>query len=232
LFIFALKQRAGMSYTLAEEDYLKAIYKVAERQGNPVSTSAIAEVMQTRAASVTDMLRKLSEKGLIHYERYRGVSLSAEGERLATQLIRKHRLWEVFLVDKLGFTWDEVHEIAEQLEHIHSDSLVERLDHFLGKPRFDPHGDPIPDASGAFRRRQQILLSALESGSQAVIVGVKEHAPAFLRYLDQSGLTLGVGIHLVERFPFDGSLQLRLENGQIRNVSGTVAGFLYVQEVA
>lgn len=220
-----------MSYTLAEEDYLKAIYKVAERQGNPVNTSAIAEVMQTRAASVTDMLRKLSDKGLIHYERYRGVSLSETGEQLATQLIRRHRLWEVFLVEKLGFTWDEVHEIAEQLEHIHSDNLVERLDVYLGRPRFDPHGDPIPDASGTFRRRQQILLSELEPGALAVIVGVKEHAPAFLRYLDQSDLTLGVQVRVEERFPFDGSLKLKLESGEIRNISGTVAGFLYVQEV-
>jgi len=218
-----------MSYTLAEEDYLKAIYKVAERQGNPVSTSAIAEVMQTRAASVTDMLRKLSDKGLIHYERYKGVSLSKEGARLATQLIRRHRLWEVFLVDKLGFTWDEVHDIAEQLEHIQSDNLVERLDVFLGRPRYDPHGDPIPDAAGAYRMRQQILLSELEPGMQAVIVGVREHAPAFLQYLDQSGLTLGVAIRLEERFPFDGSLRLRLSDGGIRTVSGKVAGFVYVQ---
>jgi DtxR family transcriptional regulator, Mn-dependent transcriptional regulator len=218
-----------MTYTLAEEDYLKAIYKVAERQGNPVSTSAIAEVMQTRAASVTDMLRKLSDKGLIHYERYKGVSLSKEGARLATQLIRRHRLWEVFLVDKLGFTWDEVHDIAEQLEHIQSDTLVERLDVFLGRPRYDPHGDPIPDAAGAYRMRQQILLSELEPGIQAVIVGVREHAPAFLQYLDQSGLTLGVAIRLEERFPFDGSLRLRLSDGGIRTVSGKVAGFVYVQ---
>jgi DtxR family transcriptional regulator, Mn-dependent transcriptional regulator len=218
-----------MTYTLAEEDYLKAIYKVAERQGNPVSTSAIAEVMQTRAASVTDMLRKLSDKGLIHYERYKGVSLSKEGARMATQLIRRHRLWEVFLVDKLGFTWDEVHEIAEQLEHIQSDNLVERLDQFLGRPRFDPHGDPIPDAAGAYRMRQQILLSELEPGMQAVIVGVREHAPAFLQYLDQSGLTLGVAIRLEERFPFDGSLRLGLGDGSTRNVSGKVAGFIYVQ---
>lgn len=220
-----------MAYTLAEEDYLKAIYKVAERQGNPVSTSAIAEVMQTRAASVTDMLKKLSDKGLIHYERYKGVSLSREGIRLATQLIRKHRLWEAFLVDKLGYTWDEVHEIAEQLEHIQSESLIDRLDHFLGHPRFDPHGDPIPDAAGAYRMRQQILLSELPAGRQALIVGVREHAPAFLQYLDQSGLTLGVTLGVEARFPFDGSLQLRFQNGTPLTISGTVAGFLYVQPV-
>lgn len=218
-----------MSYTLAEEDYLKAIYKVAERQGNPVSTSGIAEAVQNRAASVTDMLKKLAEKGLIHYERYRGVQLTREGARIATQLIRKHRLWEVFLVEKLGFTWDEVHDIAEQLEHIRSENLVERLDHFLGHPRFDPHGDPIPDASGAYRMRQQILLSELDPGQKGIIVGVKEHAPAFLRFLDQQGLTIGAILKVTERFAFDGSVQLVLNEDATRLVSGKAAAFIYVQ---
>ncbi|MCO6485397.1 MAG: metal-dependent transcriptional regulator [Saprospiraceae bacterium] len=218
-----------MSYTLAEEDYLKAIYKVAERQGNPVSTSGIAEAVQNRAASVTDMLKKLAEKGLIHYERYRGVQLTREGARIATQLIRKHRLWEVFLVEKLGFTWDEVHDIAEQLEHIRSENLVERLDHFLGHPRFDPHGDPIPDASGAYRMRQQILLSELDPGQKGIIVGVKEHAPAFLRFLDQQGLTIGATLKVIERFAFDGSVQLVLNEDATRLVSGKAAAFIYVQ---
>ncbi|MBP6183916.1 MAG: metal-dependent transcriptional regulator [Saprospiraceae bacterium] len=218
-----------MAFTLAEEDYLKAIYKGSEKYGNPVSTSAIAEIMQTRAASVTDMLKKLAEKDLIHYERYRGVSLTKEGAKTATMLIRKHRLWEVFLVDKLGFTWDEVHDIAEQLEHIQSDALVDRLDHFLGTPRFDPHGDPIPDASGAYRMRPQILLNELPLAQSAVIVGVKEHTSAFLKYLDQMGLTLGVHLHVEEVFPYDGSLKLILQDGSSRLVSGKAAPFIYVQ---
>lgn len=218
-----------MAFTLAEEDYLKAIYKVAERQGNPVSTSGIAEIMQTRAASVTDMLKKLADKGLIHYERYRGVSLTKEGAKTATLLIRKHRLWEVFLVDKLGYSWDEVHDIAEQLEHIQSESLVDRLDIFLGTPRFDPHGDPIPDAAGAYRMRPQILLSELPIGQSAIIVGVKEHTSAFLQYLDQAGLTLGVELRIEEIFTYDGSLKLTMNNGDSRLLSGKAAPLIYVQ---
>lgn len=217
-----------MPYTLAEEDYLKAIYKVAERTGSPVNTSAIAVQINTSAASVTDMLRKLAEKGLVNYQRYKGVSLSRDGVRIATQLIRKHRLWEVFLVEKLGFTWDEVHDIAEQLEHIQSDHLVDKLDAYLAFPRFDPHGDPIPDASGAYRMRQQILLSEMAVGQEATIVGVKEHATAFLQYLDKVGLHLGTAIHLIERVPFDGSVRVRMYPAKDVTLSEKSASFIYV----
>lgn len=217
-----------MPYTLAEEDYLKAIYKVAERTGSPVNTSAIAVQINTSAASVTDMLRKLAEKGLVNYQRYKGVSLSKEGVRIATQLIRKHRLWEVFLVEKLGFTWDAVHDIAEQLEHIQSDNLVDKLDAYLAFPRFDPHGDPIPDASGAYRMRQQILLSDMAVGQEATIVGVKEHAAAFLQYLDKEGLHLGTALYLIERLPFDGSVRVRMSPSREVTLSEKSASFIYV----
>ena len=132
----------------AEENYLKAIFKITEKEGKTATTNAIAAALNTTAASVTDMLKRLAEKDLINYEKYRGVQLSSGGEQIATILIRKHRLWEVFLVNKLGFAWDEVHELAEQLEHIQGEALVERLDEYLGRPQFDPHGDPIPDAEG------------------------------------------------------------------------------------
>ncbi len=220
-----------MTYTLAEEDYLKTIYKIAERQGVPVSTSAIADLMQTRPASVTDMLKKLAEKDLIDYKRYHGVSLTKAGARWATQLIRKHRLWECFLVDKLGYNWDEVHEIAEQLEHIQSDTLIDRLDDYLKNPKFDPHGDPIPDASGAYRMRYQILLSDLEIGQQAILVGVREHTSTFLQYLDQNNLALGVNLEILEVLPYDGSLRLRLAEENPLLISGQVARQLYVRQI-
>lgn len=220
-----------MTYTLAEEDYLKAIYKIAERHGTPVSTSAISELMQTRPASVTDMLKKLADKELIDYKRYHGVSLTRTGARQATLLIRKHRLWECFLVEKLGFNWDEVHVIAEQLEHIQSDTLIDRLDDYLDNPKFDPHGDPIPDASGAYRMRYQILLSDLGLHQRAVLVGVREHTSSFLQYLDQNHLALGATLEVVEVLPYDGSVRLRLSDGEPFLISGQVARQLFVRQI-
>ena len=147
-------------HTLTEENYLKAIYKLHEDKPDKINTNAIAGLVDTAPASVTDMLRKLADKKLIRYAKYQGVSLTATGKKAAVSVIRKHRLWELFLVEKLGYSWDEVHEIAEQLEHIHSDSLVSRLSTFLGNPRMDPHGDPIPDENGNFHSRKSIPLSA------------------------------------------------------------------------
>lgn len=218
-----------MVFTLAEEDYLKAIYKISERQGVPVSTNAIAEQIQTKPASVTDMLKKLAEKDLLDYTPYHGVSLTRSGARTATMLIRKHRLWESFLVDKLGYSWDAVHEIAEQLEHIQSDTLIDRLDEFLGHPKFDPHGDPIPDASGAYRMRSQILLSELAIHQPAILVGVREHTTDFLQYLDQHGLVLGTSLQIHEILPYDGSLRLSIDQQDPILISGQVARQLYVK---
>src|ERR1041385_7989387 len=138
------------------ENYLKAIYKLLKTGSGKASTNEIADALKTAPASVTDMLKKLADKNLILYQRYQGVSLTSAGKKVAVDIIRKHRLWEMFLVTKLGFKWDEVHDIAEELEHIESDLLVNRLDEFLGKPRFDPHGDPIPDANGNFHLKKTI----------------------------------------------------------------------------
>jgi DtxR family Mn-dependent transcriptional regulator len=171
--------------TSAEENYLKAIFKIAEKEPGAVLTNALAAEMGTSAASATDMLKRLSDKQLVAYEKYRGVTLSETGCRIATDLIRKHRLWEVFLVDKLGFAWDEVHDFAEQLEHIHGEHLTERLDDFLGNPRFDPHGDPIPDAQGQFLRRAQTRFLNLTSG-------------------------LGAELELIERIAYDQSSKVRI----------------------
>lgn len=211
----------------AEENYLKAIFKIAEKEGKDASTNAIAGALQTTAASVTDMLKRLSDKSLIVYERYRGVRLTGEGKQIATGLIRKHRLWEVFLVDKLGFAWDEVHDIAEQLEHIRSETLAKRLDMYLGYPRYDPHGDPIPDANGHWTHRPQVLLSTLTPGQQASITGVNEHSPAFLQHLNQLGLGLGTVIEVLERFEYDRTLKVRIAD-KIQVLSEKVCQNLWV----
>ncbi|MEZ4940940.1 MAG: metal-dependent transcriptional regulator [Saprospiraceae bacterium] len=213
----------------AEENYLKAIFKISEKEAKAATTNAIAAEMQTTAASVTDMLKRLAEKNLIDYEKYRGVQLTPEGNKLATALIRKHRLWEVLLVEKLGFAWDEVHELAEQLEHVQGNGLVDRLDEFLGHPKFDPHGDPIPDAEGRWSFRQQVLLGTLKVGDHAVVTGVDDHSAAFLQYLDQMHLALGAQLELLERFPYDQSLRIRTGNGQEIVLSEKVGQNLYVK---
>ncbi|MDX1941205.1 MAG: metal-dependent transcriptional regulator [Saprospiraceae bacterium] len=213
-----------------EENYLKAIFKIAEREGKPVSTNAISNEMNTKAASVTDMLKRLSEKELIHYEKYKGVTLTDSGNRIATHLVRKHRLWEVFLVEKLHFSWDEVHDMAEQLEHIHSEELVERLDEFLGFPKFDPHGDPIPDAAGNFTFRKQLPMLDLEIGTKGVVVGVQDHSTAFLQYLDRLELVLGAEVHLLERFDYDESVKIILNGQKEQILSKKVAQNLFIQK--
>ncbi|HMN88985.1 MAG TPA: metal-dependent transcriptional regulator [Saprospiraceae bacterium] len=213
-----------------EENYLKAIFKIAEREGKLANTNAIAAEMSTSAASVTDMLKRLSEKALIHYEKYKGVMLTADGDRIARHLIRKHRLWEVFLVEKLHFSWDEVHDIAEQLEHIQAVELVERLDKFLGFPKFDPHGDPIPDAAGNFTFRKQAPLFELVPGDKGVVVGVQDHSVAFLQYLDRLQLVLGAKVQLLERFEYDESVKIILNEQQEQILSKKVAQNLFIQK--
>lgn len=196
--------------TSAEENYLKAIFKIAEKEPGAVLTNALAAAMGTSAASATDMLKRLSDKQLVAYEKYRGVTLTEAGSQLATTLIRKHRLWEVFLVDKLGFAWDEVHDFAEQLEHVQGDHLTERLDDFLGHPRFDPHGDPIPDAQGRWIRRPQARFATLTPGQRGVVTGVDDHSSAFLQYLDELGIGLGVEMVLLERTAYDQSTKVSI----------------------
>jgi len=216
--------------SVTEENYLKAIFKISERDAKSASTNSISKEINTTAASVTDMIRRLSSKKLVDYQKYKGVMLTEEGNRLATGLIRKHRLWEVFLVEKLEFTWDEVHELAEQLEHIQSEELVERLDIFLERPKFDPHGDPIPNAEGIFTRRVQVELSTLEEGDSGTIVGVQEDAQTFLQYLDKTGLVLGAKLKVLERFEFDGSVSLLLNDNERLTVSSKICKNLFVKK--
>lgn len=212
------------SYT--EENYLKIIYHLSEIS-NPVLTNAIAERIQTKAASVTDMLKKLADKELVNYVKYQGVTLTEKGKLTAINIVRKHRLWEVFLVDKLNFKWDEVHEVAEELEHIQSNLLIERLDEFLDFPRVDPHGDPIPDKHGNFAELAFVKLSKLKSGDKGTITGVSEHSSAFLKHLEKLGLTLGKRIEIIEVLEFDGSVELLVEQ-QKTNISREVAKHILI----
>ncbi|MEM6379450.1 MAG: metal-dependent transcriptional regulator [Bacteroidota bacterium] len=213
-----------------EENYLKAIFKISEKTGSNASTNAIAQAMDTSAASVTDMIQRLSAKSLINYEKYKGVTLSEAGQQIATSLIRKHRLWEVFLVEQLQFSWDEVHEIAEQLEHIKSEELVRRLDSFLEHPKFDPHGDPIPDAEGNFTFRKQVLLMDLDVEEEGIVVGVQDTSTQFLQYLDQMKLVLGVEVKLLERFSYDESIRIEVKQTQKQlTLSKKVCQNIYVQ---
>ena len=212
-----------------EENYLKAIYKINERDGKSANTNAISAAMNTSAASVTDMLKRLAEKEFINYEKYKGVTLTPEGATAATTLVRKHRIWEVFLCDKLRYSWDECHDLAEQLEHIQSADLIERLDQFLGKPKFDPHGDPIPDRFGNFAERQQILLSQTRLGQEGTVVGVQESSSAFLQHLDRIGLVLGAELTVLDVFDFDKSVKIRLNDASEIIVSQKVSENVFIK---
>ena len=215
-------------FTLAEENYLKAIYHLEAKTTKGVSTNAIAEAMDTKPSSVTDMVQKLAEKKLLAYKKYKGTQLTGNGKKVATNVIRKHRLWEVFLVEKLNFHWDQVHDIAEQLEHIQRDELIKRLDAFLGHPDFDPHGDPIPDAKGNVKKTEKKLLSELKKGQRGVCVGVKESSGEFLQFLDKKKISIGTKIHVLGKEFFDGSMVILVGKDQ-SFISKKLAENLYVQ---
>ena len=216
--------------TLSEENYLKTIYHLTSFLEGEISTNAIADKMETKASSVTDMLKKLAEKNLVHYKKYQGVSLTDDGKWAAKMIVRKHRLWEVFLVEKLGFSWDEVHDIAEQLEHIKSEQLIDRLDDFLGNPTEDPHGDPIPDAKGTIIKVEKLLLSELSEHQSGMCVGVKDTSSEFLRYLDKQCISLGSKIECISKEVFDASLKIKVEGREL-TISNKIASNLFVKLV-
>ena len=219
-----------MKLSFAEENYLKAIYHLSIGGKQEVSTNAIAEVLKTKAASVSDMIRKLNDKGAIIYQKYQGVNISEEGKKAALQVIRKHRLWEVFLVEKLKFNWDEVHEIAEQLEHIKSPLLIRRLDEFLGFPKLDPHGDPIPDEHGEFKEKPKVALSQTTINQSGIIVAVKDTSSLFLQYIDKIGAYLGAKIKVLDRVEFDGSMELLIDGKKNIFISREVAENILITE--
>ena len=196
----------------SEEDYLKAVYHL-QKENKSVSTNAIASYLEMKPSSVSDMLKKLADKKLIYYKKYKGSSLTKKGKLIALSIIRKHRLWETFLVDKLGFGWGHVHNIAEQLEHIDSEELIDKLDAFLQFPKYDPHGDPIPGKDGMVEALNQKLLIELQNSDKGIITGVKKGTPSLLNYLDKEKIKLGDSIKVLEIREFDGSF-LILINGK------------------
>lgn len=214
--------------TFSEENYLKTIYHLTIVSDAEVSTNAIAEMMETKASSVTDMLKKLAEKDYVNYIKYQGVSLTNKGKLTAKMIVRKHRLWEVFLVEKLNFPWDEVHDIAEQLEHIKSEKLINKLDDFLGNPTEDPHGDPIPNAKGQIITIEKQLLSELSENQTGICVGVKDSSSEFLKYLDKQGIALGSKIEIIEKETFDSSLKIKVDSKEL-TISNKIAGNLFVK---
>ena len=215
-------------FSQSEENYLKAIYHLGNQSQKGVSTSDIANKLDTKASSVSDMIKKLSDKKLVEYKKYYGVNLTKKGKLIAASVVRKHRIWEVFLVDKLNFTWDEVHDVAEQLEHIKSKKLMEELDSFLGFPKTDPHGDPIPDKDGNLQTIEKTLLSNLKKGESGICIGVKDSSSDFLQYLDKQNIKLGDRIKVIDKEAFDESTHIQIANRNM-NISKKIASNLYIQ---
>lgn len=209
--------------TLTEQNYLKAIYKLSNGSDHDIYTNDIAHELNTTAASVTDMLKKLSDKKFIRYQKYQGVSLTNKGREVAVEIVRRHRMWEYFLVKKLNFNWDEIHEIAEELEHINSTLLIDRLEKFLDHPKFDPHGDPIPNHKGKILQLKTVKLSELKIQESGAVVGVMEQSPGFLKFLDKLKINLGSKISVIEQYDFDKSLKINIDKKNSVNVSFSVA---------
>ena len=201
-------------YSQSEEDYLKALYHL-ETDYDSISTNSIAGYLDMKPSSVTDMLKKLSEKKFINYQKYKGTSLTKKGKLIALSIVRKHRLWETFLVDKLGFGWDQVHSIAEELEHIKSEQLIENLDNFLGNPKYDPHGDPIPNKDGKIEKMNQKLLIELKAAQKGIITGVKKGTASLLSYLDKEKIKLGDSVKVIEILEFDGTFIVEINKRKL-----------------
>jgi len=218
--------------SFTEENYLKAIFKLSATKKEGVPTNSIAVEIDTKASSVTDMIKKLSDKKLVNYKKYQGVNLTEKGKKIAVTIIRNHRLWEVFLVEKLNFKWDEVHEFAEELEHIKSDDLTERLDAFLAFPKYDPHGDPIPDKNGNINRHQDITLADLSAKQKAIVVGVKEHSTEYLKYLESLNLILGAEIEVEKVVDFDQSMTILVNNKNKESISHQASKNLIIKKTS
>lgn len=224
-------KRAAEEYTAPVEDYLKTIYEL-ERATGSATTNDIAGRLSVAPASVSGMVRRLADQGLLEHEKYRGVRLTEEGRRVALGTIRRHRVIETYLTERLGYPWDQVHDEAERLEHAASDELIDRMAAALGEPTVDPHGAPIPTREGEIDESETTTIVELDVGESARIVRVSDDNPELLRYLDELGLTLGTGVTLLERAPFDGPITLRItcdgESGE-RIIGHNVAAAIGVE---
>jgi DtxR family Mn-dependent transcriptional regulator len=219
-----------MNFTISEENYIKRIYHLQQETGL-VNTNSLAAEMQTRAASVTDMLKKLKSKKLLQYEKYKGFKLNDAGKKAALDVVRKHRLWEYFLVEHLKFDWDKIHPIAEELEHISSEELVQRLDNFLGNPLFDPHGDPIPDKNGKITVIKQQSLTEIPFKKNVTVSSVRNQTEQMLDMLRHYNIALGTQLTVLKRFEFDGSLEIKVLKQSACIISEQVAKNVFVHDV-
>ncbi|MEP7164167.1 MAG: metal-dependent transcriptional regulator [Ferruginibacter sp.] len=216
-----------LSYT--EENYLKGLLQLTQERGNKTDagTNELAAHLKVKPATANDMLKKLKEKKLIEYEKYGKSSLTKEGRKKAIEVVRKHRLWETFLFEKLAFSWDEVHEVAEQLEHIQSPKLVDKLDEFLNFPAFDPHGDAIPNKKGEMKQLSKRTLDEEEAGQLCTMIGVKDNSAAFLKYVDQVGLGIKKKIKIIAKQPYDELIEIEVE-GRRSSVSPKFASNIVI----
>lgn len=214
--MLVLPNKYFMELSRSEEDYLKTLFSInIENKLNKVGTNQIADSLGVSPASANGMLKKLKSKELVDYEKYGSIQLTKQGRVIAIYLIRKHRLWETFLYEKLGFSWDEVHEVAEQLEHIKSTKLIQRLDKFLDFPKTDPHGDGIPDKDGNYFEKTDLKLAKVEVGKKVFVKSVNDISEEFLKYLSKNKIELGTKIQVLNKIEFDGSLEVKIDSREL-----------------
>lgn len=217
-----------LNYSTSEENYIKAIFHLQQDDGT-VTTNEVAHELSTRPASVTDMMKKLKTKKLLHYQPYQGFRLSQEGKKVALLIIRRHRLWEYFLAEKLKFSWDEVHEVAEHLEHVSSKKLIDKLDEFLGFPRTDPHGDPIPDENGRIENSPQVCLADLPFNKQATVCHVSDQSSQILELLNHKKIGIGTRLEVKKKFDFDNSVEIKIRQQLPFTISEQLAKNIFVK---
>jgi DtxR family transcriptional regulator, Mn-dependent transcriptional regulator len=216
-----------LNYSTSEENYIKTIYRLQQQDDN-VTTNELAYELNTKPASVTDMMKKLKTKKILHYQPYQGFRLTNEGNKVALGIIRRHRLWEYFLAEKLKFTWDEVHEVAEELEHVTNKKLIDKLDEFLGFPRTDPHGDPIPDANGKMETVKKIRLTELPIDTIASVSNVSDQSNQILELLEHKKIRIGTKLEIKRKFEFDNSMEIKAGKQQLFTISHQLAENIFV----
>jgi DtxR family Mn-dependent transcriptional regulator len=216
-----------LNYSTSEENYIKAIFHL--QKDGTVTTNELSAELRTRPASVTDMMKKLKTKKLVHYKAYRGFRLTAEGSRVALLIIRRHRLWEFFLAEKLKFNWDEVHEVAEDLEHVSSKKLIDKLDEFLGFPRVDPHGDPIPDSNGKIENTKQVCLTDIPINKPSIVGHVSDQSSEMLELLGHKKIGIGTRLEVKKKFRFDQSMEIKVRQQPPTHISWDLAKNIFVK---
>ena len=217
-----------LNYSTSEENYIKAIFHL-QADTETVTTNALAQELLTRPASVTDMMKKLKTKKLIHYQPYQGFRLNSEGKKVALAIIRRHRLWEYFLSEKLKFEWDEVHEVAEELEHVSNKKLIDKLDEFLGRPRFDPHGDPIPDVHGKMEDLQRVSLADLPLNTTAEVCHVANQSSEILELMRHKNIAISTKLEVKRKFVFDNSVEIKIRQQAPVTISEQLAKNIFVK---